>query len=84
MLFAVGLINFKIFFLKILRLRAEADLGLLQHPRWSTFICDNSQRLPVPEAINYYHKVLHLGCYSSPKSASDLNSRVEFIPFNDY
>ena len=22
------------------------------------------------EAVNYYHKVLHLGCCSSPKSAS--------------
>ena len=35
---------------------SEADLGLLQHPRWS---------------INYNHKVLHPECCSSPKSASD-------------
>ena len=35
---------------------AEADLGLLQHPRW--------------EAVNYYYKALHLGCCSSPRSAS--------------
>ena len=34
---------------------AEADLGLLQH------------LLP---AVNYYHKALHLGCCSSPRSAS--------------
>ena len=29
------------------------------------------------EAVNYYHKVLHLGCCSSPRSASDslLSSR---------
>ena len=32
------------------------DLGLLQHPRWS---------------VSYYHKALHLGCSSSPRSASD-------------
>ena len=37
---------------------SEADLGLLlQHPRWST-------------SVNYYHKVLHLGCCSSPRSTS--------------
>ena len=29
----------------------------------------NVQRLP---AANYYHKVLHLGCCSSPRSASDV------------
>ena len=23
------------------------------------------------EAVNYYHKALHLGCCSSPRSASD-------------
>ena len=23
--------------------------------------------------VNYYHKVLHLGCCSSPRSASDVN-----------
>ena len=43
----------------------ETDLGLLQHPRWSS-LCDNSYRL---EAVNYYHKVLRLGCCSSPRSA---------------
>ena len=30
-------------------------------------LCDNSWRL---KAINYYHKALHLGCCSSPRSAS--------------
>ena len=30
----------------------EADLVLLQHPK-------------------YYHKALHLGCFSSPRSASE-------------
>ena len=33
----------------------DADLGLLQHPRWSV----------------YHHKALHLGCCSSPCSASE-------------
>ena len=46
---------------------AEADLGLLQHSRWS--VCDNSYRLP---AVNYYQKALHLECCSSPRSASDM------------
>ena len=36
---------------------SEADLGLLQHPRWSA-LC------------NYYHKALHLGCCHSPRSVS--------------
>ena len=31
---------------------------MLQHPRWSTLW-----------SINYYHKVLHLRCCSSPRSA---------------
>ena len=39
--------------------KTEPDLGLLQHPRWS-----------VP-AVKYYHKALHLGCCSSPRSASE-------------
>ena len=30
-------------------------------------LCDNSERL---DAANYYHKALHLGCCSSPRSAS--------------
>ena len=30
---------------------------------------DNSERLP---AVNYYHKALHLGCCSSPRSASTI------------
>ena len=47
----------------------ETDLGLLQYPRWSS-LCDNSYRL---EAVNYYHKVLRLGCCSSPRSAFNLN-----------
>ena len=25
---------------------------------------------PLPEAVNYYHKAFHLGCCSSPRSAS--------------
>ena len=38
----------------IARAASEVDLGLLQHPRWSAL----------------YHKALHLGCCSSPRSAS--------------
>ena len=38
---------------------SEADLGLLQHRRWSALL----------PAVNYYHKALHLGCCSSPRSA---------------
>ena len=45
------------------RLVAEADLGLLQQPRRST--------LCTLEAVNYYHKELHLGCCSNPRSASE-------------
>ena len=30
-------------------------------------LCDNSQRLP---AVNYYHKALHVGSCSNPRSAS--------------
>ena len=41
----------------------EADLGLLRHPRWS--------------AVNYYHKALHLGCCSSPRSASETYFQIE-------
>ena len=41
----------------------EADLGLLQHPRWS--LCDK-----LLEAVNYYYKAFHLGCCSSPRSTS--------------
>ena len=40
--------------------RPEADLGLLQHSRWSARLA----------AVNYYHKALHLGCCSSPRPAS--------------
>ena len=29
-------------------------------------------------AVNYYHKELHLGCCSSPRSASGI--RTKFIP----
>ena len=28
------------------------------------------------KAVNYYHKALHLGCYSSPRSASDIVSEA--------
>ena len=44
----------------------EADLGLLQYPR----------RLP---AVNVYHKALHLGCWSSPRSASNFTISLEEI-----
>ena len=40
---------------------SEADLGLLQHPRWSP-------------AVNYYHKALYLGCCSNPRSTSGTNA----------
>ena len=30
-----------------------------------------SHNLTKPEAVNYYHTALHLGCCSSPRSASD-------------
>ena len=52
----------------------EADLGLLQHP--SGALCDDSQRLP---AVNYYHKALHLGCCSNPRSASDANAIADVV-----
>ena len=36
-------------------------------------------------AVNYYHKALHLGCCSSPRSASAYNSTVEFRQiFNNF
>ena len=42
---------------------AEADLGLLQHPRWS---------------VKYSHKALHLS-FSNPRSASNmLTSEIDF------
>ena len=43
--------------------KPEADPGLLQHGA----LCDNSYRL---KAVNYYHKVVHLGRCNSPRSAS--------------
>ena len=39
----------------------------MQHPRWSTLSI---------KAVNYCHKVLHLGCCNSPRSASDYINRV--------
>ena len=42
----------------------EADLGLLQRLRWSTLL----------PAVNDYHKELHLGCCSSPRSATSHNA----------
>ena len=45
----------------------EADLGLLQHPDGT--LSDNSSRLEA-----YYLKALHLGCCSSPRSVSGLDS----------
>ena len=55
---------------------AEADLGLLKHPKWSTL-------LTIWSTVNYYHKALHLGCCSSPRSTSaeislDQNCRNSF------
>ena len=50
-----------------LAIYSEADLGLLQHSRWT--LSNNNEQL---EAINDYHKTLHLGCCSSPKSTSDI------------
>ena len=47
-------------FSKIMGTLVEADLRLLQHPRWIML-----------EAVNYYHKALHLGCCCSPRSVSD-------------
>ena len=48
--------NFKILLLtNLIKHFSEVDLRLLQH------------RLP---AVNYYHRALHLGCCSSPRSAS--------------
>ena len=49
---------------RIAREFTEVDLGLTQHPRCSTL------------AVNYYHKALHLGCCSSPRSASGLSAMV--------
>ena len=40
------------------QLLTEEDLGLLQNPRWL-------------QAVNSYHKALHLGCSNSPRSVSD-------------
>ena len=39
-------------------IKSEEDLGLLQHPRWSSLL-----------AVSYYNKVLCFGCCSSPRSA---------------
>ena len=34
-------------------------------------------------SVNYYHKVLHLGCYSSPRSGSDQLSPPETVCYVD-
>ena len=34
---------------------------------------NEKRKLP---AVNYYHKVLHLGCCNSPRSASVSSSRI--------
>ena len=52
----------------------EADLGLLQHPRWSALL----------PAVNYYHKALHIGCCSSPRSASEHLDRLLFLNESPY
>ena len=34
-------------------------------------------------AVNYYHKAFHLGCYSSPRSASEYGfSLTRIFPFS--
>ena len=33
-------------------------------------------------AVNYYHKELHLGCCSSPRSASDNSNDFHFVRNN--
>ena len=50
----------------------EADLGLLQHPRWMQL-----------QDVNYYHKVLHLGCCSkmSPYNYNYILFLFTFIKF---
>ena len=60
---------------------SDTNLGLQQRPRWSS-LGNNSQRLP---AVNYYHKVLHLGCCSSPRSASEHSNIGRYIlPYKKY
>ena len=46
----------------------EADLGMLQHPRWSSIV------------ELYYHKELHLGCCSIPRSASESCFYLKLAP----
>ena len=50
----------------------DADLGLLQHPRWMQL-----------QDVNYYHKVLHLGCCSkmSPYNYNYILFLFTFIKF---
>ena len=51
--------------------KPEAYLGLLQHPRWSRL------------AVDYYYKVLPLGCCSSPRSASSDSEYMRSDPFDE-
>ena len=44
-------------------------------------LCDNSLRVG---AVNYYHKVLHLGCYSSPRSVSVLPDVLSVLIIKNY
>ena len=42
-------------------------------------LCDNILRLP---AVNYYHRALHRGCFSSPRSASAYGRSAKIILVN--
>ena len=45
---------------------------ITMHPRGGsrTAATSKMERFMIMEAVNYYHKALHLGCCSSPRSAS--------------
>ena len=53
---------------------SEADLGLLQHPKWSALrqqLTAQMERFEtIVNGVNYYLKALHLGCCRNPRSAS--------------
>ena len=54
---------------------ADADLRAAAASKMECFMT-LTKRL---EAINYYHKVLHLGCCSSPRSASGKKESSKLI-----
>ena len=43
--------------------------------------CDISYRLP---AVIYYHRVLHLGCWGSPRSASEKTRTARSVIFSGF